>query len=149
MDPVSVLALTGASAKIVHTCGNAVWNLREIRQRWKDAPALLESIGRECGTIAATTKSMIRWFESPSGEAINDQDFTSALFSALQYCLEVLQGLEQSTAEYSSSDSSPARWKRFKQMVNESSLKRSLEELRWHAQATNHLWLTFNLYVEL
>ena len=149
MDPVSILALTGASAKIFQTCGSAVWNLREIRQRWKNAPALLKSIERECDTIATTTELMTRWFESRSREAINDQDFTRALLSALEYCLEVLQGLEQSTAECSSSNSDPARWKRFKQLVNEPSLRRSLEELRWHAQATNNLWLTFNLYVEL
>lgn len=83
------------------------------------------------------------WLVSSSRETINDETFKRALLSTLEYCLEVLQGLEQSTVEYTSS------WGRFKLLVNETSLRQSLEELRWHAHATHNLWVTFKLYVEL
>jgi hypothetical protein len=144
MDPVSIIALTGTSAKIIETCGSAVLNLREIKQRWKNAPGLLESIGRECETIAATITLMKEWLAPRSKESIDDEYFLKALLPALQSSLEVLRGLEQSTAVFRSSND-PVHWRRFKLLVNEPSLRLSLEELRWQAQATNNLWCTFNL----
>ena len=144
MDPISIISLTITSAKIIDTCADAVFNLSEIRERWKKAPALLESIGRECETIGATISLIKQWLESRSRESVNDDYFLQTLHSALKYCLEVLGGLQQSTAEYRN-NKDPLQWKRFKLMVNESSLRQSLEELRWQVQATNNLWNTFNL----
>jgi len=145
MDPVTILTLTGTSAKIIETCASAIWNLRDIRQRWKNAPKLLDSIVRECETIADTIRLMTDSLVPLSKESFDDEDFLRGLLSALQNPLEVLQGLEQSTAEFRKSKNDSWRWRRLKLLVNESSLRGSRDELRWQAQATQNLWCTFKL----
>ena len=146
MEPVSIIALTTTAVKIIETCGSAAFNLREIKRRWNNAPKLLEYIVHECETIAATMKLMENCLAEWSEVLIHDGTFLEVLLSTLQRSLDVLQELQQSTAEFSSTENS-SRWNRLKVLVNESSLRRSLEEVRWQAQIASNLWLTFSLYV--
>ena len=146
MDPVSIVTLIGTATKIVETCGSATLNIRKIRQQWKDAPSTLQSIESECETLRVTTKLMELWLHSY--QRVDDDAFLEALYASLQYCSQALQGLELSTARLSKSGGS-LRWRRLMQMIDDSILRRSRDEVRFHAQAAYQLWTVFNMYVWL
>lgn len=142
MEPVSIIAITSTAAKIIETCGSAVLNLREIKRRWKNAPESMDYIVLHCETIGATLKLMEIWLAERSEVLIHDDSFLESLLSVLRRSSDVLQELQQSTADFRKKNS--LGWNRFKVLVDESSLRRSLDEVRWQAQIASNLWQAFS-----
>ena len=95
-------------------------------------------------TLTVTIKLMEYWLRSH--QLIDDSPFQEALHWSLQYCAQALQGLEHSTAKFCDGS---LRWRRSMQMIDEDSLRKTRDELRWTAQATYQLWTAFNVYVSL
>ena len=58
MDPISILGVIGTAIKIIDTCVDAGYNIQQIKRRWKEAPAVLNSIAGECVTLQATMRNI-------------------------------------------------------------------------------------------
>ena len=145
MDPISIITIVGTATKIIDSCASAGYNLDQIRTRWKNAPATLESIGNECRTIENTIRIIKEWLERQARNSIADQTFLNALSSALGHCSATLQTLERTTAAICPDGQEKLlKWRRFKMSFRDSTLRECLYELRWQAQAATNLFVSFN-----
>ena len=147
MEPVTFKLIIGVLSQILTARGNVIINVQEISRRWKDAPNLLQAIEQECDTILASIMIMKHWVTRHFERIIDDGLFLQQIYSAITSCLGLIQGLEKSTVKYRQIHQS--RRQKFKLLFNEASLKRSLEELRWQAQATQGHWTVFHQLVKL
>ncbi|KAI9705828.1 MAG: hypothetical protein M1836_005234 [Candelina mexicana] len=139
MDPISIMTIVGAAAKIIDSCAKTGFNLEQIKSRWKEAPAMLSSIGIECRTIEQLIKNIKRWLEQYEEELLTDnEEFLDALSSSLEHCLKTLQKLQEDIRKVS-------KWKQFKRsLFKDETLKECRDELRWHVTAATNLYSTFH-----
>ena len=56
-NPIIILTLVGTAAKIIELRLTTGYNLNEIRERWKTAPAALRIVSGECRTIDGVPQS--------------------------------------------------------------------------------------------
>ncbi len=148
MDPVSIVALVGTSAKILDICLRTGCTISDIGRRWRNAPQLLKNIAGECDRVAAQIRLIKEWLEErPSYPALEDY-FLGAMSATLGYCLERLQELESAVDKIRPRHRDDlGRWERLKLSISDSALRACQSELRWQVLAASQLYSSFQLQV--
>lgn len=151
MDPMSAMALAATAARLAGLCVKVADGLHKIHTKQGRAADSLQSILRECKTLAAAAGGIESWAYTIDAQSDSRKRQCASLDEALKSLTPSIEILTQEVEQILNkmpNDGELPILARVRYLWKEEDMNMHLTELRWQANHIHLLITTINLCVE-